>query len=1307
MGLLSKELMRDYNGLVVDKQYQAPAQRVGYRDFIHWQQQMLTPSYRQAILAFWQEQLAYPPEPLQLPKTKLAKTRNGHSECHLSFSKAFTQQVKSYAAASEASLFACLLSAYQVLLARYSNQTDMIVGVPFFGRNEVEFQDVQGYFINTLPLRVKLPVSVSFDTLIKQNQALIWQVADYQLLSLAELIKVLKLPRTIQQPTLFQTLFNLLNVPMPKLRLAGLKSQYLWVEPGQTDYELAMEIFTEDDQLKLALRYNTALFSKEFIEQLLNDYEQVLKNAISLAKQSAWALPIMSDKEKHKLLVEWNQTKNDYPWDKTIHQLFEEQVERTPDDIAVVFGQQKLTYTQLNQQTNQLAYYLRELGINSEKLVAICLDRSLDLVVGLLGIMKAGGAYVPLDSSYPTARLQFMLEDSQPSVLITEANKKDLFSYYSGYSLYMDIEAENLSKNPVTNPKVLVSPKDLMYVIYTSGSTGQPKGVMNTHQSLVNRITWMQNKYQLKTNDRVLQKTPYSFDVSVWEFFWPLMSGASLIVAYPEIHKSPFELSEFIHEYQISVLHFVPSMLSSFLEINDIHLLCQSVRLVFTSGEALSVKLTQDFFNKLNIELYNLYGPTEAAIDVSYWRCHPDNKLNCIPIGKPIDNIQLYILDTQLQPVPISVVGELYIGGDGLARGYWNRPELTAERFIEHSFDQSSIRLYRTGDLVRYLADGNIEYVGRSDEQVKIRGFRIELGEVEAVLNSYAEIRQSAVIVQTGTTGEAQLIAYVVPNSKEHTSVADEWITHLRTYLRQKLPDYMVPNHFMLLEELPLTANGKLDRKYLSQSMQTYHTQPLVPAETYNQKILVTIWARLLGIEESAISIHDNFFNLGGHSLLIAKMLVEIKQKLQLEFVVRDFMSQPTIAYLAALMEKQGSTVLDWHQQLKTRIEQDAILPDSIQVTAKKPPLKLPKIILLTGASGFIGVHLLKDLLMSTQTRIICLIRAKNISVAQIKLKKQLKKYQLFGLVDLQRVEILLGDLAKPGLGFTEDKMRWLEKNVDSIYHNGAHVHHIYDYEMLYTNNVISTLQLIQLAVKEKNKRLHFISTISAASQYDDHGNTVENVPSDSLPPHFKQGYEQSKWVAEKLVTQAQERGVRASIYRLGMIQGQQDTGIVNEGNHFTLLLKSCIQLGVAPDIAWEIELTPVDIVSQAVVALSLQHNLLPVYHLNNPHTMSWKKMVNTLCEQNYPIALIAASRWQQEYLAALPEDNALFVAVSLYRDNLILSHSHSAIDCVKTQEQLMKLGVHYPKIENKLFATYLHYLMKVGFLPKCKLIIP
>jgi amino acid adenylation domain-containing protein len=587
-----------------------------------------------------------------------------------------------------------------------------------------------------------------------------------------------------------------------------------------------------------------------------------------------------------------------YPLDIPIFKFIEEQANRTPDAIALIFEDDVITYEQLNIKANKLANHLIRLGVKPDTLVGVCAERSVELVVGLLGIVKAGGAYVPMDPEYPQERLQYMLNDSNVSILLTQDSLKGLLGSGNFQSIALDGDWPEIEKSSANTPDVRLTPENLIYMIYTSGSTGNPKGVPNVHKALVNRILWMQDEYKLTDKDRVLQKTPFSFDVSVWEFFWPLMTGACLVVAKPGGHRDPNYLVSTIIKHHITTLHFVPSMLSLFLAAGNLNKIT-SVRQVLCSGEALPYELTKRFFNKVNAKLHNLYGPTEAAIDVTYWECQKESDKKIVPIGFPIANTQLYILDEELNPVTDGEIGELHIGGVGLARGYWNKPELTNEKFIANPFEGGlPERLYKTGDLSRFLPDGSIEYLGRTDFQVKIRGFRIELGEIEAVMLKHEAVLEATVIDSDDSLGEKRLLAYLVLDKDKQLSV-----NGLREFLLKELPDYMVPASFIFLEAMPLSPNGKVDRKALpkGQLPRPALDQIYIAPHDKLEKTLCEIWKGLLNLEK--VGINDNFFDLGGNSLLAMMTVVMLEEQEEINLSLVKLFQYPTVRTLAQYID--------------------------------------------------------------------------------------------------------------------------------------------------------------------------------------------------------------------------------------------------------------------------------------------------------------------------------------------------------------------------------------------------------------------
>jgi surfactin family lipopeptide synthetase A len=658
-----------------------------------------------------------------------------------------------------------------------------------------------------------------------------------------------------------------------------------------TRVDLALYLTEVDNTIQGSWEFSTDLFDKTSIEHWTTHYTELLERLSDNPEQDIDRVSMLSVEEYERTIYLWNATTQTFS-ETTLQHLIEQQVHRTPDAVAVRFESRSMTYLEVNTRANRLANYLRNSGVQPDTVVGLLAERSFEMVIGLLAILKAGGAYLPLDPSNPVQRLEYMIENSQTSIILTQRRLNHLLASTHRTVIMEDLELEEYSGDDLL-PTTL--PGHLAYVIYTSGSTGQPKGVMIEHRSIVNRLEWMQRQFKLTAQDKVLQKTPFSFDVSVWEFFWTWMSGAQLVIAQHDGHKDPLYLAQLINLEHITVTHFVPSMLSTFLGL--VSEPCRSLRLVVCSGEALIPSLQERFFQQYTCELYNLYGPTEASVDVSFWRCSPE--LDYVSIGRPIDNTQLHVLDKYQYPVPVGVPGELFIGGIGVGRGYINRPELTAQRFIPDPFyPEAGNRLYKTGDLASWLADGTLLYLGRIDRQVKIRGNRIELDEITSILSKHPKIRAAVMDIYTTPAGETQLAGYIVGADVAPT------ILEIQQYLAEYLPDYMRPTGYVFLDHLPHTVSGKTDYAALKQ----FRPEPIVKStlivkpRNRVEEILADLWQDILKIDR--VSVYDNFFDSGGHSLLATQMAFRIQERLHVNINLAAFFEAPTIDGLAQIISQ-------------------------------------------------------------------------------------------------------------------------------------------------------------------------------------------------------------------------------------------------------------------------------------------------------------------------------------------------------------------------------------------------------------------
>ncbi|MFC0101068.1 amino acid adenylation domain-containing protein [Micromonospora marina] len=881
-----------------------PALPIQYGDFAVWEAQELDGPQARTHVDYWKQRLAgvTPLElPLDRPRPATQTYRGDFVEFQLD--PAATGALNTLTRDSGGTLFMTLLAAYQVLLARHAGQDDFAIGASVAGRSAPELENVVGMFINMLPLRADLGDDPTFAELLERTRRTVLDGFEHAEVPFAKVVHELGLPRDVSRSPVFQTMFVLQNYEMGRFRGVSRTDEvtFSWtpMELQATRFDFELHAVETVDGLWGKLVFNTDLFDRATVERVAQRWTALLDAVVAAPDTPVSRLPLLPAAER-ELLAAWNDTTADFPRAETLHGPIEERAEATPDAVAVTIDGHSRTYAELNAQANRVAHRLRAAGVGPETLVGVCAERSVELVAGLLGVLKAGGAYLPLDPEYPADRLAFMVADADAPVVLVQSHLRDVLPDTGATVLELD-DATVWADRPDTDPAPTAGPEHLAYVIYTSGSTGRPKGVPNTHRGIVNRLDWMQKTYGLGTDDAVLQKTPASFDVSVWEFFWPLRTGARLVLAKPGGHKDAGYLRDLLVSERITTAHFVPSMLTVFLAEDGVEA-ATALRRVICSGEELPLASAADFTARLPwCGLHNLYGPTEAAIDVTAWACEPDRlaQVTSVPIGAPIANLRLHVLDPSGGQCPVGVAGELHIGGVGLARGYHRRPALTAEKFVPDPFSgEPGARLYRTGDLARWVAGpdgaGVIEFLGRIDNQVKLRGLRIELGEIESALREQPGVTEATVIVREDSPGDKRLTAYLVGEA-EHAA--------LKAALKDTLPEYMVPAAFVTLDALPLTPNGKLDRKALPAPVVTREASvALVEPRDDTERALAAIWSEVLGVD--TLGIDDDFFDLGGHSMLATQVVAKIrKAELGGRAVgVMDLFQQRTIRDLAAFI---------------------------------------------------------------------------------------------------------------------------------------------------------------------------------------------------------------------------------------------------------------------------------------------------------------------------------------------------------------------------------------------------------------------
>jgi len=896
--VLIAELAALYSAYSAGQASPLPELAVQYRDYAEWKQRQLANGSHAAQMQYWRETL---PEDLPLlelpadrPRPAEPTSRGAMERCTIA--APLMEAVKELGRSEGVTPYMLLLAVFQVLLYRYSGQDEIVVGGATNTRSRPELEPLIGYFLNAMVLRTRVDGDLSFRDFLGHVKSTVLGALAHSDIPFDAIVRELAPKRDSSHHPLFQVLFSM-RPPFSDFP-AGWDVTDMEIHSGASSFDLFVEFSEHAQSIAGRFVYSTDLFDRATILRLQGHFQILLERLLADPDQSISRVPLLTEGERQNLLVDWNDTGKSYPG-LLIHELFEAQAEANPDRTALVFRGRQLTYAELNVRSNKLAHYLGQRGAAAGALIGVGMERSFEMLVALLAILKSGAAYVPYDPELPASRLKMMLDDSRPVCVITQQKFQGNFAGYPAPTLALDCQSDELDAQPASNPRIPVAPSDAIYAIYTSGSTGVPKAAVNTHEAAANRILWMQDRYPLEAGDRVLQKTPHSFDVSVGEFFGAITRGATLVIAEPGGHKDANYIADLIASERITSIHFVPSMLREFLDAGNLER-CVSLKRVFASGEALPASLREKFYQRLGAQLHNLYGPTEAAVEVTYWDCGQPSPCATVPIGRPISNVTAYILDRYLAPVPIGVAGELHIGGIALASGYLNRDELTAERFIPNPFDsRPGQRLYKTGDRARFLADGNIEYLGRLDNQVKLRGFRIELGDIEATLLQSDRVLAAAAELSSDDGSGQRLVAYVVSKDAELDAPA------LRAFLRERLPEHMIPAAFIALESLPKTASGKLDRKALpAPDFGAAAQRAFVPPQDEIEERLVNLWQEVLSVHP--ISVTDNYFDLGGHSLLALRLFSEIKFCFQLDLPLATLFYAPTVRTMAGVIRDSG-----------------------------------------------------------------------------------------------------------------------------------------------------------------------------------------------------------------------------------------------------------------------------------------------------------------------------------------------------------------------------------------------------------------
>ncbi len=1360
---LLQDVATFYNLYTRDEEPEVTPSAAQWTEYMAQRQAEVSAAARAEAENFWRDTFAQGIPRLELPSdhTRPPVKNYDGGRLILPLPPELMQQLHSWAAASGEGLagsraHAAFFTAFTILLHRLAGQSELVVGVNSKPLHLSAGQQPVAATETMTPVPSGYDVDASFATAVQQQAAALARAYDHAHLSLAEIIQLLQLPRDQSQSAIFAAAFRrqiteappaFIDLQASYITAPGAMARYdlelVWETAGGETGETGLLTTGDDATLfeekspvsgkvkdRLICNYSSELFTADTMARWLDGLLELLRIALADDAVPCGRLPLMSEAERHKLLVEWNQTKRPYPRQQTILDLIREHIRQRPDAVAIRFGEDALTYAQLGQRIEQIATQLHQQTIGRGDRVAILLPRSPDLVAAMLAAWHVGALYVPLDQEFPLKRLAFMLADADVKATITNENlapligEADLLLLDDEGRKTEDGEGNHLPSSVLRPP----SPNDSAYIIYTSGSTGRPKGVEIMHRAVVNCVLGSQSLLEFGAGDSLLALTTVSFDISVVELFMPLVAGGILVLGEDGLAGDGLRLTEQITAVQPTYVQATPSTWKMVLAAGwqgdpALH--------VAATGESLSRELAEQLLARVG-RLWNLYGPTETTVYATACPVEsaPDQPIR---IGRPLPNTQLYILDEQMQPVPTGAVGELYIGGDGLARGYWQRPKLTAESFVNYELQitnyeessvvgrPSSVVLYKTGDLARYLPNGDVICLGRIDNQVKIHGVRVELGEVESALQSVPGVRDAVAAAWRDSQGNAQLVGHVIMANRQTLTPAD-----IRAHLRELLPTVMIPSRYMFHEAFPLTASGKVQRAALptpdarQKRARAVDETPATPTE----RLLAEAWARVLEIGPDQIGRDDDFMDLGGHSLLMTPLMVEVRKLFHVNFDLREFFDASTLRRFAALIDERRQQrgngqngrfqpkpdrPSEWGRQRMAFLKREAQLPATI-APARGLTYRTPdayRAIFLTGATGFLGAYLVAEMLQETEAAIHCLVRPRRGQHGRQRLAAQLKKYELWRDDDWwqavwqQRLHIVDGDVTLPRLGLSDALYESLAREVDAILHGAAHVNFIYPYEALRTTNVLGLHELIRFAFHSRIKPVHHLST-AAIWPMGAHQTFYEKENIEHGRP-LNLGYDESKWVAERCLLYAAERGLPVARYRPGEVGGDSQTGRCVTDHFLFATIKGFLQFGAFPSLDMHVDIAPVDYVAQALVHLIFRGNPLGrAYHLTNPEPSHMSQALTFLRSLGYRFTEMPFAELRDRLIHSPGfAQNALFPYQAALQEMDSYSLELPRYDTTQTKRALAGAGIACPPADETLFGTYIDYLQEIGFIPE------
>ena len=1287
-----------------------PPLPVQYADYAFWQRQWVSGERQRKQLQYWVEELR-DTELLELPTDRARENVQTYSgdAVNVRLDERLIRGLKELNRTCGATLYMSLLAGWAVVLSRLSGQPEVVIGTPAASRNRVELEGLIGFFVDTLALRIGVSTLASARELLRHVKHVVLQGQAHRDIPFEQVVEAVRPVRSLAHNPLFQVMFSFDSGPLEPSSFSDLRLQTLKSPEGADErahFDLSLVAREADGQVMASLTYATSLYERATIERYLEYWQRVLRAMVADADRAVGSLDLVGPEELEKVLYDWNATHSAYPDSRCLHELFEEQVRNTPEAVAVTSGSESLSYRELDEHANRLAHQLASLGVGPEVIVGLCVERSLEMVIGVLGVLKAGGAYLPLDPNHPPERLRYMLADAGARVLL----RRRSFALESTEAVPVFLEIAQIQQQSPGRVASDVHPDNLAYVIYTSGSTGKPKGVMVPHRGAVNYLNWAARAYAQESLTGSVIVTPLVFDATVTSLFTPLICGRTVHLIPDDRDPMPQVVEHLTAKESRFLFKLTPAHLDLLRASEEAVRQATAGSTFIVGGEALLAHHVEPWRSGESIRIVNEYGPTETVVGCCVHEVGAATpRTGNVPIGRPIANARLYILDPRLRPLPRGAAGELYIGGVGVTRGYRNRPGLTAQAFVADPFGMPGGRLYRTGDRVRYRADNQLEYLGRMDHQIKIRGFRVELGEIEAALLQCPGVREAVVIARedgtsTSYAGEARpahkrLVAYITAQTEEASS---SWSQSLRAQLSMRLPEYMVPAAYVRLDCLPLTVNGKVDRRALPLPDDTALSfQPYEAPEDDIEEALAAIWRDLLHVQRVGRS--DSFFDLGGHSLLAIEATYRIKQFAG-GLRLADIYQYPTIERLARRI--RGEAIRAEHVNLSEETLLDAAITSNSEDCY---PSATTNAVLLTGGTGFVGRFLLSQLLQDTDATLYCLVRAANRAHALERIRGTLLKWSLWRDDFAARIVAITGDIARPRLGLDDTTYEAVCRNVASIYHCAASVNFLQTYALVRAVNVESAREVLRIAVTGRPKTVHHISSLGVFAESAD-GDRLVNEDSSIEHEHHSpsQGYAASKWVAERIFMKAQERGIACNILRLGLICADSRQGRYDERQWNYRLVKTCLLSGYGiRHYRYLLPPTPVDYAARAIVHLAGSHpEGRGVFHISSPAEMLGEGMFENCNEiGRLALELLPRQDWPSQIrrihaggrvLPMLPllERSSPENAVPADPPQSARNESQIRFDCTQTYRELAAAGIVMPAFDRQLLGVFLRSLL-------------